>query len=185
MPRFSNQRAHGCVNQSMNIDWEQLEEFLHSNRQSGSTTAARDAVRANGGVLVAHNEPYAKEIGGVSCQSLRRMRGMPRAPLFFDNGLLIKMCEDTREMRVRIGSQGMKIRGMEQSLLEWESSYDSRVQQAVHNRFKAEGSRLQNALYISHLVANPSLLRNESIEISVLDSQNRGYTPNPNYEWND
>lgn len=173
----------------MNIDWEQLEEFLHSNRQAGSTTAAREAVRANGGVLVVHNEPYAKEIGGVSCQSLGRMRGMPRAPLFFDNGLLIKMCEDTRQMRMQISSQDMEIRRMEQSLLEWERTYNARVQQARYEAavgtIRRMNLRVKNALYISHLVANPGLVENMEVWIAVLEAQARGYRPNPNYEWND
>ena len=122
-----------------NIDWNQLEGFLMHNRRSGSTTVAMKAAKENGAILIAHNQEYARQIGGISQSELQRHWGKPQ-PLLFDNGLLIKMCEDYRKATFDPTNQ---------EILEWESSFDSRVQQYILDK--------KNAMQLGRLGAIPAL----------------------------
>ena len=58
----------------------------------------------------------------------------------FDNGLLIKMCEDYRKATFDPTNQ---------EILEWESSFDSRVQQYILDK--------KNAMQLGRLGAIPAL----------------------------
>lgn len=137
------------------------------NRRSGSTTVAMKAAKENGAILIAHNQEYARQIGGISQSELQRHLGKPQ-PILFDNGLLIKMCEDYRRCVADRTNQ---------EILEWESEFSSRVQQVewrydgiklmLNEAHRIELSllsvecddRVRNAIYISTLVLNPELTK--------------------------
>ena len=158
----------------MNVDWKSLEEVLRANRRSGSTTVAMKAAKEHGAVLVAHNEEYASEIGGVSPARLAR-KGI-RAPLLFDNGLLINMCEEMRSMQ----RLEWEIESLEQQVLELESDRHTYAQKADYNarllieREKAIRRNYEaNIHHFYKLRDNPLLGVNCSVEIAVCNMQDK------------
>lgn len=124
------------------------------NRRSGSTTVAMKAAKENGAILIAHNQEYARQIGGISQSELQRHWGKPQ-PILFDNGLLIKMCEDYRHAEVDRTNQ---------EILEWESEFEARVGERENRlnlyynmKVDAVERRVPSAIQLGRLGAIPAL----------------------------
>ena len=147
----------------MNIDWNQLEDFLRHQRQVGSTTVAMEAAKENGAMLIAHNQEYARQIGGVSQSELSRHRGL-KQPVLFDNGLLIKMCEDFDQIRGSEAELRKENGDLRRDMSRFEDRARKEANYALENDWKAVYAEkmairqsIPNAIQMGKLLALPIL----------------------------
>lgn len=151
----------------MRYNYSKLGDFIRGHRRSGSTTAIMKAAKDHNAILIAHNEEYAKQIGGVSMSRADQLRGI-NGPIFFDNGLVQIMCEDIEslqgsfnevsEQHNRLFNENKALRSEIKDI----NLDNFRLRNASENRYKAMRRLLDNYKLIAHMAPRDYLL--EQIE---------------------
>lgn len=108
--------------------------------------------------MIAHSEEYARSIGAVSAMSLRREQGKPRRPIFFDNGLVMRLCD-----------QAMANFSSEESLIQ----EIQRLESEVDSLRQQEGLSVKNAFKLFRCIQFPELATKATHELRLIASQER------------